>query len=234
MTDLSAPHASTHVDWSAAQDMIARVVRDVAKGRNSWGPTFGEDDLCQEGAIALLKASRTFDPDRNVPFPIYARKSIAYAVKQYLREADPLPERTRRDLRKIRVAEERFLQRGISEPSIDALSRECSLTPARVLRVLREAYEASPHSAEATHTNAEDVALPWGEDADWRITLWESREALHTAINSLTVRQRQVFELRIVEKRATKDVAEMLQVTPGRVSQLTNEVLHALRAALAQ
>jgi len=52
---------------------------------------------------------------------------------------------------------------------------------------------------------------------------------LEEALNRLDLRHKQVLQFRYVDNLSVKEVADILGVSPGRVSQLVNEALDLLR-----
>jgi DNA-directed RNA polymerase specialized sigma24 family protein len=63
-------------------DIVARVVRRYIR-RSAWAALIA-DDLAQEGALALAKARRTFDPTVGVPWEGYAYRAAWLACAGYL------------------------------------------------------------------------------------------------------------------------------------------------------
>lgn len=222
---------AVEVDWAAAQSLVAGVVRDVVGTGKTLSPSVSLEDLRQEGLEAILRASREYDPARKVPFPAYARKSVAFALRRYLRQCDPLPERSRRDLAALLKAEARLHAAGITQPTLAQLAEMAGLSPHRSLRVLREGYEAVPMAPTETSEGFDFPGLT-GDTPEDRYILWEARERIRATLVSFTPRQRQVFQLRFVERRSVTQVADDLRLTKGRVSQIAAHVETLLRTAL--
>jgi len=216
--------------WDEAQRIVHSAVREVTKGSLTLPPPHSFEDLTQEGMTALWEASRAFDPDREVPFPQYARRAVAYALLRYLRAADPLPERSRRDLRKVQRAEERLVAAGECSPTAQQVAQQSGLTVQRVLRVRREQYEASePRGNQPFHLEYPGLS---GDTPEDRYLLWESRARIRKAILRLTTRQRAVFQMRLIERKSVVEAATAMGVSKGRVSQLSREIEEILRSAL--
>ena len=62
-----------------------RLVVYIAKKFDS--PTAGAEDLVSIGTIGLMKAVRTFDPDKNIKLATYASRCIENEILMYLRKA---------------------------------------------------------------------------------------------------------------------------------------------------
>ena len=62
-----------------------RLVVYIAKKYES--PTAGTEDLVSIGTIGLMKAVKTFDPDKNIKLATYASRCIENEILMYLRKA---------------------------------------------------------------------------------------------------------------------------------------------------
>src|SRR5262249_27231100 len=65
---------------------IAAVFRRQGHGRIGM---LAAEDLVQEGHVALVRASRTFDPSRGCPFAAHARRWVRSAMIRAIRRAGP-------------------------------------------------------------------------------------------------------------------------------------------------
>ncbi len=88
MTDSGARLASglDHV-VATHGPQVRLIARRIARRLS---PTFELDDLVSEGTIGLLDAAQKFDPDRGVPFRLYASRRIAGAILDYVRREAPV------------------------------------------------------------------------------------------------------------------------------------------------
>ena len=219
------------VSWDEAEVIVHGAVRALMRSGHGLSPSLSVEDLRQEGFEALLRAARTFDPTRSVPFAAYARQSVSYALLQYMRRSDPLPERSRRDLRKVVAAEQDLLAAGIAQPSTAQVARHCGLPVQRVIRVKRERYEAREISFSASAGEWDFPGLT-GDTPEDRYLLWEARGRIHAVINNFTTRQQDVFVLHFLEGLPVTAVADELGVSKGRVSQVCREIRDQLKGAL--
>jgi RNA polymerase sigma factor for flagellar operon FliA len=100
----------SHGRPTAAVDLVARnrlveahmdLVHEIAKGiaATSAGSKIDRADLFGEGAVGLLEAAQTFDPERGVPFEAFARCRIKGAIFDGIRKHHWLPKRTYKRLR---------------------------------------------------------------------------------------------------------------------------------------
>jgi RNA polymerase sigma factor for flagellar operon FliA len=64
------------------------LVHEIAKGiaATSAGSKIDPADLFGEGALGLLQAAQTFEPERGVPFEAFARRRIKGAIFDGIRK----------------------------------------------------------------------------------------------------------------------------------------------------
>lgn len=67
------------------QNIIYRVIHNTFGGDGAESANCGSniDDLFQIGSIGLLKAIRTYDPSKNVPFINYAAATVRYEIMRW-------------------------------------------------------------------------------------------------------------------------------------------------------
>lgn len=219
------------VSWDEAEVIVHGAVRALTGRGYGLSASHSVEDLHQEGFEALLRAAREFDPTRAVPFTAFARQSVSYALLQYMRRSDPLPERSRRDLRKVMAAEQDLVAAGVTQPSTAQVARHAGLPVQRVIRVKRERYEARevPFSSA---TGDWDFPGLTGDTPEDRYLLWEARGRIRTVVNNFTTRQQDVFVRHFLEGQPVTAVANELGVSKGRISQICREIRDQLKGAL--
>jgi RNA polymerase sigma factor FliA len=105
----------SHGRPTAAVDLAARnrlveahmgLVHEIAKGIAATlaGSKIDPEDLFGEGAVGLLQAAQTFEPERGVPFEAFARRRIKGAIFDGIRKHHWVPKRT---YKRLRGAQER-------------------------------------------------------------------------------------------------------------------------------
>ncbi|HUX16375.1 MAG TPA: sigma-70 family RNA polymerase sigma factor [Phycisphaerae bacterium] len=85
---------SARPDPAKHLDVVYRAVAHLARNL-----PWLYDDLVQEGSIGLCKAARRYDASRGVEFPAYAWPRVCGAIRDALRQVDPLTRHARRKLR---------------------------------------------------------------------------------------------------------------------------------------
>lgn len=199
-------------------------------------PSVKAEDLEGYGMIGLLEAIDRFDPDRGIPFEVFARLRIRGAMYDYLRTLDLLPRVARRNVHRMQ-AETHALTRRLGRAPTGAELAEGMGVEEQVLgRVLADAQAALPVSLEE-FDRSDRLPEALARDAGADVLSLIEREALDTelwrAIEALPVRHKVVIGLYYCEGLTLWEIGRILGVTESRSSQLRSEALNALRTHLA-
>lgn len=192
------------------------------------GAQLDSDDMRQEGLLALLHASKTFNPDRGTPFTAYARTCIRNAIALLLRRADPLPETIRRDLKTVRAATE-TLTLGPAPVTVADLAHLTGLPPARIRLVLD--WEQT-HDRPALSTDDPLLRIPRSDTPTPEEELLRAEEAklLRQAITDMPEMTRRILLARLVSRTPVRVIAAQEGISPARVSQLCTTAVRNLQA----
>lgn len=90
------------------------------------------DTLIQEGAIGLLEAGHRYNPLAGTQFSTFASPRIRGAIEDYLRQLDPLPQRTRQRVKEMHRVSALLAQRLGREPRSEEVGAELGLSAADV------------------------------------------------------------------------------------------------------
>jgi RNA polymerase sigma factor for flagellar operon FliA len=210
--------------------LVAHVVRETMARVPSY---VNRDDLYSAGLLALVTASRAFDPTRGVPFAPYATTRIGGALVDELRSSDWSSRSVRRRSREIEEARNRLAATIGGLPDNAAVAAalglsadEVAQTDADVARARVLPLDAGPDNVFADLLRAPEP----GPEATFEHT--ERVEYLADAIEELPERLRTVVRGYFLEERPMAEIAAELGVTESRVSQLRAEALVLLRDAL--
>lgn len=186
------------------------------------------DDLFQVGCIGLLKALKSFDPERGNAFTTYAVPVIAGEIKMYLRGQGTVKysRALKTQARRLKIITEDFEQRLGRQPTLSELANVSGLEREElsvVLDVMR-----TPVSLDAvTPGEQAEPAVQAGEEEQV-----VDRVALRQVLSSLPQRERQLVLYRFFRHRTQQDVAEMLGISQMHVSRLERKVLDDMKKYL--
>lgn len=192
-------------------------------------------DLVGYGVFGLIDAIEKFDAGHGVKFETYAAPRIRGAIYDGLRELDWVPRTVRSQARRIEQAMselERTLGRSSTEDELAAhleisidelaswLSEVAATTVGTLDRAISTGFEPEADELDGAHTPVIAVEAE------------ELRGVIREAVRDLPERERLVLSLYYDENLTLGDIAEILDITESRVSQLhARSVLH-LRARL--
>lgn len=186
------------------------------------------EDLAAVGALALVMAADSFDPELGVPFGAYARRRILGAFADEMRAMDWASRGTRKRIKET-VAVRETLTAGLGRTATVA---EIATTMSVTEDVVREALsDAARVVTDLDDSIAENLAanIPLPEES---AAMSERSDVLSHAIDALPERMRRIIQAVYFDERAVKDVAAELGVSHSAVSQQRSEAVRMLRDAL--
>lgn len=232
-----------HRDKDAARRLVLANLRLVIQvSRNYSGYGLNQSDLIQEGNIGLLKAVRKFDPERGVRLATFAVYWIRAEMHDFIiRNWRIVKIATTKAHRKLFFHKSRLLQRQDGR-ELDAavLARELNVKAEEVQDMRRRLHttEAVALSTEDNddHPGAESYLADSSPAANVEQTLEDRQrvQALHTALNILTDRERDIItQRRLADPPQTLQIlAEKHGLSMERVRQIENASLKKIATHL--
>ena len=193
------------------------------------------DDLVGAGMVGLVEAAHRYEDNRGASFTTFAYRRIKGAVMDYLRRNDYLSKSARKRLSAIREEIRRFKADNGRSPSVAELADSLDLSEEAVLNSLAHEKWSSVSSlgrpisdSEGSETSLSafipaDISTPL-EKAEKR----DRVDLLTEAIESLSERQQQLIVMYYYEELYMSEIAEVLGLSEGRVSQLHTKAIYAL------
>lgn len=198
------------------------------------------DDLIQEGVIALLQAVDKYDPRQGATFKTYVYSRIKGAMIDYLRKLDYLPKNVRQDIKRLDKEIADFYAKNQRLPTFEELAEILGMTVGEVQQVYNELllkqyvnldeYLFGSDEEGTDYSNYYEV--PSEEDVKekaWKSILYEQ---LVESINKLDEKEQLILSLRFEHELSLKEIAEVLNVSESRVSQIIGAIISKLRMML--
>lgn len=231
----NAPAADRNELIESHVDLVEHVVLRLAA---SFPRHVDRSELISAGMVGLVEAAERFDPGRGIPFSGFAATRIRGAVLDCVRTADWAPRSVRSTARRAEVAEQQLASSLGRTPrtaevaeaaglSTDELDRLRGQVDRGVLMTLDQAY--------AEDTTIPLVATIIDPDSPEPYLVIESRERLaylRDAVAALPERHQRVIEGYFLDGRTSQELAEELDITQSRVSQLRADALEMMREGL--
>ena len=171
------------------------------------------DDIVEEGILVLLSAVDKFDPSKDVKFETYVSKRLRGMIVDLARHQDWLPRQVRQ--KSIRLTREEY-GAMLSETAVSGLlSFEALLdTQGRGAR-----QRISGESGNPPEELCEEQEL---------------HETLKQGISSLREKEQLVLSLYYEKELSMKEIAQVLNVSAPRISQIHSRAIEHLRQYMKQ
>jgi len=199
-------------------------------------------DLVGWGVIGLIESIDRFDPGRGVKFETFAKSRIKGAMMDGLREMDWVTRSTRKKAKQVEHAYS-VLESKLGRAATDEeVACELGVNLSEFHRVLRDISQGAVLSLDEmiqvsekgeTITLLDAVPDPESPDPYLEYEAEEMRRLLAEAIDELPRREKLVITLHYYDGLMIKEIADLLGVTDGRVSQLHTQATLRLRARLS-
>ena len=192
------------------------------------------EELLSSGVVGLHDAISSFVPGKSAQFSTFAYKRIRGAMLDELRSQDPLTRTQRSYYREICAAINRLTTELARPPSDEELARATNLSISEVSRYigmgsetvnLQDEFEDGLSYMDVLTDNDSQSPL---ELAHQSLALDRLREHFRT----LDDREQKILFLRHYEDMSVKEIAKVLEISEGRISQIYQKIVIKLRALM--
>jgi RNA polymerase sigma factor FliA len=201
-------------------------------------PHVAKDDLVSAGVVGLIDGVDRYDATKGASLRSYCALRIRGAIVDELRRLDWVPRSIHRDARHLSETQEKLAQQFGREPLEDEIRSELGMEMEQFHEFLDRTKPASYFSLqEPVHNSDESEPLtheevlsdPKGSDAISQILHMEDKEILMDQLQRLPLQQLRVLTLYYLEGLRLKEIAEILDITESRVSQIHTLAINRLR-----
>jgi RNA polymerase sigma factor for flagellar operon FliA len=200
-----------------------------------------QEDLLSAGVMGLMDAVRRFDASKGCGIKSYVAIRVRGAVLDELRSMDWAPRSVHRQARDFRKVQEALEQRLGREASESELAQEMKMSAEEFDRFaesirptsfisLQDARSHDPFQDDLSHE--ECIADPNGVSPLGDSLTKEHHTMIEKSIGLLNPIEQKVLALYYYEGLRLKEIAEVLQVTESRVSQIHTLAVQRLRGKL--
>jgi RNA polymerase sigma factor for flagellar operon FliA len=204
-------------------------------------PAFvNRDDIRSAALMGLMDAANRFDPRRGVLFKTFAERRIRGAVFDEVRRMDWFSRSLREKQSRLARAND-DLAKQLGRPPEDlelASALELELEDFRELQLqvsqlgyvsLNESIDDSEDSGKSFIDNLEDSAQVSVQE---QMEAGELRSELAGYLEQLSEKERLVIALLYYEELSQKEIADVLELSEGRISQLHTQALGKLKGKM--
>ena len=195
-----------------------------------------KEDMISAAMVGLIDAANKFDPGKGVKFKTFAEYRVRGAIFDEMRKLDWFSRSMRDKQNQLTQTMLRLERQFGRSPEEDEMAQELHLSMDEYHDLLGQVshlgcvslHETLDHSEEGRNflDSLEDIAGPAPADI---IEREELTQIMADILEELAEKERLVIALYYYEELTQKEIAEVLGVSEGRVSQLHSQALLKLR-----
>ncbi|MDO5672864.1 MAG: sigma-70 family RNA polymerase sigma factor [Actinomycetaceae bacterium] len=190
------------------------------------------EDLAAAGSLALVQAAHSFDPSQGVPFHKYAAFRVRGAMVDELRGMDWASRGVRQRAKQLEEVQQTLMASSGRVPTREELASALGCDVAQVEAIQHDVNRKILSIDGSEEYTAIQIVDPEMGPED-RVLTDERQLYLHAAVAALPERLRYVVQETYFKDRQVSELAEELDVTQSRVSQLRSEALALMRDGMS-
>ncbi|NIK75598.1 RNA polymerase sigma factor for flagellar operon FliA [Paenibacillus castaneae] len=253
MTEQKTPHLTNihmwqawreHGDLEAKKKLIEQYLPlvDYVTNRMAIGlpKNVIKDDLASNGVMGLIDAIEKFDYCRGLQFETYASWRIRGAIIDGLRQGDWVPRSVREKAKKVEEAYQHLEQQFMRSVTDTEISSYLEVSEKEFRNMLQDIAVTTvcsledPIREEESETRMSLLVDDKAKNPDHKVHEFYLKESLVKGIERLTEKERTVVSLFYYEELSLSEIAEVMSLSPSRISQLHSKAILRLRGALAK
>jgi len=190
------------------------------------------EDIIQIGMLGLISAAQNYVPQKNASFTSYASIRIKGEILDYLRKSSNLDRTTILIKKNSEKAINNLRNKLGREPYQNEIAIELGMPSEKYLE-WSHAFEASViKSLEDSYDDYSNWFITNDLNPEDQINEVELRENLKKSLKTLKGKEALIIQLYFVEELNIYEIAEVLEVTTGRVSQIKTSAIRKIREQL--
>ena len=187
------------------------------------------EDLIQIGMYGLVTAAQNYVVKEGVSFASYAGIRIRGEIVDHLRRNSNLCRTTIQMQQKYNTSFEKLSRQLQREPKNSEIAKDMGLE-ASELDNWEQAFAANTHqSLDSVYDEFSIWFASNDQSPEDELSDTELRENLVEALKTLPEREAMLVQLYYVEELNVYEIAEVLEITTGRVSQIKKSAISRLR-----
>ena len=187
------------------------------------------EDIMQIGYTGLIVAAQNYTPLDGASFASYASIRIRGAIVDYLRKSSNLCRTTIQIKKKYNQAVEKLERQLLRQPNRLEIADELDMSEDQLIE-WEAAFQANtPQSIDSVYDQFSIWFTSPDNNPEEEVNESELQELLKEALRHLPEREALVIQLYYVEELNVFEIAEVLEVSTGRVSQIKKSAVSQLR-----
>lgn len=216
------------------------IVRSAAAQMRGIASSYAqEEDLVNQGVLALMDCMDRYDKTKGAKFETYAFMRVRGALIDFIRKQDWVPHRARNFNKKIEEAYGILSNQKMGAPDVEEIARYLDLPKEKVeshMQYMNHSVVISLESMLEDITGTVLRAEPENRNDSYKpeesLFYKEICGALARSIESLAEKERLVVTLYYYEELKYSEIAQILEVSESRVCQIHTKAITKLKADL--
>lgn len=197
---------------------------------------FGDvEDVVNEGIIALIDIIDKYDLSKNVKFETYATFRIKGAIIDYVRKQDWTPRKVKNDTKIINEAEKELGLRLGRTPTDNEIADFLQIDIKEYNQIVRNNLSSNIVSFEELVSEVSFKEKEVSNGYEQPEEAYETKElsrVLKDSMNQLNDKEKLVISLYYKEDIKLKDIANILDISNSRASQIHSAALEKLQKSI--
>lgn len=192
------------------------------------------DDMLQVGYMGLVDAAQRYVPRQGASFSAYAAIRIRGSIIDYLRSSSSMCRATIAMQQKVRATTLRLSQEFLRNPTKMEIAAALDITVGELEDWETQFGAGQIKSLDEVYTDHSLLFSDRAQTVEDKMQHDEMRGLLARALAQLPEREALVLQLYFVEELNVYEIAEVMGVTTGRVSQIKKAAVGRLRESIAR
>lgn len=199
------------------------------------------EDIINEGVLVLMSTIDKFDPKMNVKFETYVSKRIRGMIIDLARKQDWIPRSTRKNARTIQEATDELAAKKGRMPEEHEVAKHLDMPLEKYHAINAKINLFSVLSLDmildGAGENKQSVSIPSdvsNEQPEEQYMEKEFKKVLSDGIRSLKKKEQMVVSLYYIEELNMKQIAEVMEVSEPRISQIHSGAIRKLQEYIAR
>lgn len=199
-----------------------------------------KDDLASFGVMGLIDAIEKFDYLRGLQFETYASWRIRGAIIDGLRQGDWVPRSVREKAKKVEDAYQKLEQLHLRSVTDKEISDYLNISVNEFQQMIQDISVTSicsiddPIREEDSESRRSLLIDEKAKNPEDKVNEFFLKEMLAKAVDRLTEKERTVISLFYFEDLSLSEIAEVMSLSPSRISQLHSKAILRLRGSLGR
>ena len=187
------------------------------------------EDLIQQGMEGLIHAAQKYSPREGVNFAQYAQLRIRGSIIDYLRKNSNLCRTTIKKKQEFERSRQALAKQFNREPSERELINHLEISEEE-FNYWKQAFEANVvQSLDSAYNEYSILFASKDENPESSLENKELKNQIFQALSVLNQREAMVAQLYYVEELNIYEIAEVMEISTGRISQIKKSIIQKLR-----